>query len=332
MQAALTEVPSSDGAKGTDATAGSMAGHGPPSMRGHDLGERVKRTLALAESREYNLTLERLSTLLMGGPAEVEALRETILSHEGLEFDGIFVGLRGRLRSGKCARRKQANGKWLPAARGIAQQFARDLTRICPHVKCVMLAGSAASGGFSPEDDIDLNIVVRDGTKYTSYFAALLLSLEYSLRYGRHIGGRYLPGVPKVICINVVWEEGQVIPFARRDEQLAFELLNSVVILDRDLYGRMLDANPWVAGYFPQILSTAVRKSASAVAVDSNPAEKPSRTVESLSRKLIFVLHDLVWGLRGNYPRLRERMLLVEKVKRPYGIFDVPPGGTGGRA
>lgn len=249
-----------------------------------------------------------------------------------VEFDGTFVGLRGRLRSDKCARRKQANGKWLPAARGIARQFAHDLTRICPHVKCVMLAGSAASGGFCPEDDIDLNLVVRDGTKYTSYVAALLLSLEYSLRYGRHIGGRYIPGVPKVICINVVWEEGQVIPFARRDEQLAFELLNSVVILDRDLYRRMLDANSWVADYFPQILSTTVRKSASAAAGDNNLPEKPSRTVESLSRKVLFALHDLVWGLRARQPRLRERMVLVEKIKRPYGIFDVPAGHAGGRA
>jgi predicted nucleotidyltransferase len=194
------------------------------------LEERILGTLALAESRGYNLTLEDLSARLLGGPAPVEALRETVHSHEGLDFDGTFVGLKGRLRAGKCARRKEANSKWLPLALSVAQEYARDLVRLCPHVRCVMLSGSAASGGFCPEDDIDLNIVVRDGTKYTSYVAALLLSLRFSVRFGRSIGSRYVPGVPKVICLNVVWEERQAIPFARRDAQLAFELLNTVPI------------------------------------------------------------------------------------------------------
>lgn len=300
-------------------------------IAGPGLGERVRRTLALAEGREYNLTLERLSALLMGGPADVEALRDTILSDVGLEFDGTFVGHRGRLRTDKCARRKEANGKWLPVALTIAQRFARDYSRICPQVKCVMLAGSAASGGFCPDDDIDLNIVVGDGTKYTSYVAALLLSLEYSLRYGNRIGARYIPGVPKVICINVVWEERQAIPFARRDGQLAFELLNSVVIHDRAFYLRLLDANAWVADYFPQISSATVRNGAVPDDPGRKTTAKPSRAMESISRRVLFALYDLVWGLRARQPRLRERMLLVEKVKRPYGIFDVPPGDAGGR-
>jgi hypothetical protein len=288
--------------------------------------------LELADSRGYNLTIESLSALLLGGPAQAEALRETILSDKSLEFDGTFVGLRGRLRAGKCARRKKANGKWLSVALTIAQRFARDYSRICPHVKCVMLAGSAASGGFCPEDDIDLNIVVRDGTKYTSYIAALLLSLEYSLRYGRRIGGCYVPGFPKVICINVVWEEHQVRPFARRDGQLAFELLNSLVIYNRDFHREMLARNGWVGDFFPQMFSRNAQGGANALPEGEDRHRGPSLKVEHFSKKVLFALHGIVWTLRGKRPDLRERMIRVEKVKRPYGIFDDPRSGAEERA
>ena len=288
------------------------------------LGERIAGTLALAESRGYNLTLENLSTRLLGGPAPVEELREAVLRQGGLDFDGTFVGLRGRLRTEKCARRKEANGKWLPLALTVAQEYARDLVRLCPHVRCVMLAGSAASEGFCPEDDIDLNIVVRDGTKYTSYVTAALLSLQYSLRYGRKIGSRYMPGVPKVICINVVWEDNQAIPFARRDGQLAFELLNSVVLYNQGYYRRMLAANAWMSDFFPQMFAQNCHDGPGAVPEAEAGHGRPSRAIERISRRMLFAMHGIVWGLRATRPDLRERMVLVEKVKRPYGIFDDP--------
>jgi hypothetical protein len=297
----------------------------------HELGRRALGTLALADSRGYNLTMENLSAMLLGGPAEPAVLRESVLRQEALEFDGRFAGLRGRLRTDKCAKRTAANGKWLPVAMSIARRFAADYARICPHVRCVMLAGSAASGGFCDDDDIDLNIVVADGTKYTSYMTAILLSLKYSFRYGRLLKGRYFPGLPKVICINVVWEEGQVRPFGRKDEQVAFELLNSHVIFNTDFHRKMMAGNAWVADFFPQIYSRNGQDGPPGI--PDGPARNPGPwpVVEGLSRRMLFTLHDIVWTLRGKRPDLRERMVQVEKVKRPYGMFDEPSRGAEGR-
>jgi hypothetical protein len=298
----------------------------------NELGRRALGTLALADSRGYNLTLENLSALLLGGPAEPAVLRESILRHEALEFDGQFAGLRGRLRTDKCARRTKANGKWLPVAMSIARRFAADYARICPHVRCVMLAGSAASGGFCDDDDIDLNIVVADGTKYTSYMTAVLLSLKYSLRHRKLLKGRYFPGLPKVICINVVWEEGQIRPFARKDEQVAFELLNSHVIFNNDFHSAMLAGNAWVADFFPQIYSRNGQNGPPEIPDGPARHPGPSPILESISKRMLFTLHGIVWTLRGKRPDLRERMVQVESVKRPYGIFDEPCRGADGRA
>ncbi len=297
------------------------------------IGDRIVGTLALAQSRGYNLTMESLSARLLGGPAPLEELREEVLGHAGLEFDGMFVGLRGSLRAEKCALRTQANGKWLPLAMAVAREYARDLVRLSPHIRCVMLAGSAGSGGFCPEDDIDLNLVVRDGTKYTIFLRALLLSLRYSVRYGRTFGGRYVPGVPKVICINVVWEERQVAPFARRDGQLAFELLNSVVVHNPGYHRWMLERNAWMRDFFPQLFYGKCPVGADAAPAGGDGHASTSRTVERFSRKALFALHGIVWRLRARRPDLRERMLQVERAKRPYGIFDDPrPGAAeGGR-
>src|SRR5512136_1085105 len=106
---------------------------GAPVTASPELGYRAGRTLELADSRGYSLTLQNLSRLLLGGPVEPEALREAVREHGGLEFDGAFVGLRGNHRSEKCARRLEANGRWLPLALDIARHFAREYSRICPY-------------------------------------------------------------------------------------------------------------------------------------------------------------------------------------------------------
>jgi predicted nucleotidyltransferase len=296
------------------------------------LRERVIRTLELTDSRGYNPSLESLSAILLGGPVDVGSLRQLLCAGGEWEFDGTFAGLPGRLWSSKCADRVRSNGKWSSFAIRIARKFSAEYARICPQVRCIMLAGSAASGGFCDQDDIDLNIVVRDGTKYTSYVSAVMLSLKYSLRYGRHLKGRLVPGIPKVICINVVWEERQVRPFSREDDQLAFELLNSPVLYNRDFHRRMLAANPWVTELFPQLLARADREIFAEIPAAAEDAAEPSPAVEKFSRTTLFALWNIAWGLRVRQPRLRERMRLVERVKSPYGIFDIPRGGTGRRA
>jgi hypothetical protein len=101
-----------------------------------------------------------------------------------------------------------------------------------------------------------------------------------------------------------------------------------VPLYNRDYYRRMLAGNSWVGGFFPQLLAQNGQDGTGAVPETRPVRGRPSRAVERLSRRTLFAMHGIVWGLRGTRPDLRERMVQVEEVKRPYGIFDDPRRST----
>jgi predicted nucleotidyltransferase len=265
------------------------------------------------EKRGYNLTIEKLAKNLLGGSVNVEELKEEIKGFEDMDFDGVFVATSGNLKTEKCKKRLLSNPKLQPMYLRIAQEYVSELLKICPFIKCVMTSGSMASGGLGEGDDIDLNIVVKDGFKYTSYLLAVLLSFKYSFKYGKKFWRRY------VICINVIWEEHQVKPFERKDMQIALELLNAKVLYNQKFFDEMLTHNTWFTLWFPQIKE---RKHG-----DKTP-DPPSETskrllpliTETISRKILFFFAKIMILSLFRDHNVMERM----QVKHPYSIFDIP--------
>jgi predicted nucleotidyltransferase len=284
------------------------------------------KTLKIVESRGYNLSIEKLSENLIGGSINPDELEEIIDRLDNIDYDGTFVASPKMLKTAKCERRARANGKYQKRALEIAGEFTEQYVRLNPWVKCVMVTGSAATGGFCEEDDIDLNIIVKDKTKYTSYVLAILLSLKYSKKYGKLFGPRYIRGVPKVICINVMWEEHQVKPFVRQDEQMAFELFNSKVLYNNDFFDKMVESNDWLNIWFPQMAEMDYRNGFRIGNNVRNPnggARNPP-FIEPIARKSLFSLFKLVRLIRSRKSESRGRMEFVERAKYPYGIFNVP--------
>ncbi len=189
-------------------------------------------------------TLESLADELVGGAVEPESLTRVLNLPGPFTQRGGFVCLRGRedlLEQSRARVRTNrfANGK----AKAIAARFAQDLSRICPFVECIALSGSVASGGYIPTDDIDFDLIVRDGTKYLTYAVALALGLGFAIRY------RDSGPFRKVTCVNVVWTRAQAAPFIRTDAHLAFELLHCRPIIGAGAFREILAANPWAARY-----------------------------------------------------------------------------------
>jgi len=285
------------------------------------------KTLRIVESRGYNLSVEKLSRNLVGGSIDPEELEKIVKNLDYIDFDGTFVANPAMLRSEKCRKRALANGKYQTRAIEIAGEYAQQYVRLNPWVKCVMVTGSAATGGFCEEDDIDFNMVVKDGTKYTSYVLALLLGLRYSYRYGKLFGPKYIRGVPKVICINVIWEEHQVEPFIRQDEQMAFELFNSKVLYNNNFFHRMVANNSWIRKWFPQFQTKNYENGYATDKYEIGPPNREKRTphlIESVARNTLFSLFKLVRLIRTSKADTRSRMEFVERAKYPYGIFNVP--------
>lgn len=297
------------------------------------LSDRILTTLHLADRRGYGMSLTHLSKMLIHGEAaEEDVSRELNGMLEVSNLDGIFC-LKGRehlipetrrrlLRNGIVGKRYEAE----------ARRFAREYASLCPFIKCIAIAGSVASDGFSEEDDIDFNIFVEKGCKYTVYLLGILLSLRYSVRHRKKPLAKKseTPLLPKLICINVIWEQGEALPFSRRDKYLAYELLRQKPVFGLEFYNQVLESNRWLESYFPQIY----RKHSSEVKINKSLLSKllhlacsipfASHIGERVCKEISYFLWKLVQFSRRKNPEAIERVKWVTDMQKPYALFDEP--------
>jgi predicted nucleotidyltransferase len=224
-----------------------------------------------------------------------------------------------------------ANGTFEPLYRRVAEEYVRDLVRLCPWIRCVLLVGSAATGGVTKGDDLDLNIVVADGKKYTTNVLGGMLNRKYSMRYGKLLGleptHHYM--IPMVVCLNIIWEESQVIPFRRQDEQVAYELFSGSVLHGRGFFDRMLEANGWIRGFYPQMYN-GVPKGRGREMPQAQNGTRRVGLVERIARGGLFSFDRAV---RMYLSRQRDTIKVMEywdDLKQPYGLYDLPGSENGG--
>ena len=300
------------------------------------LSDRIVKTLDIAARWGYGLSVDQLARLLYGGPAPegevVRGLRQAL----GVARENGFATVAGREDLlAKSVERHRTNRALADAYMSIAQEFAGDLLRHSPFVRAIMVSGSTASGGLGQGDDIDLNLLAEDGTKYLVYLTALLLGVRYSLRYRRKFakGSSFLGILPKVTCINVVWTDAECRPFIRQDAFLAFELFRSRAISGRDHYRQVLEANPWLREHFPQVFE---RISDDAIAL---PPRSPlarlqrrlcrdpvrRRWLDRACRHAARALHRLIDLSRERDPEAVRRARFLRRVKFPYDVFQEGP-------
>ncbi len=279
----------------------------------------------------YAPRIEALARQLIGGPASVEDVENATRASVLFRVENGFVALAGSeallcLSRTRSDRNQLLNGE----ARSVAREFAQELTRLCPLVECVALSGSVASGGYVDGDDIDFDLFVKDETKYTVYLLANLLGLRYSLRYRkRHVDPQHrVFFLPKVICINVVWQSRETAPFRRQDAGLAFELLRCDPLLGQHRFDEVLADNPWIDGYLPQARtrrwSSVTPPQPNRVArllsrVYARPRSR--RLLERVCRGTSYAMYRLIRELRKPDAQARERMEFLSRAKYPYEVF-----------
>jgi hypothetical protein len=278
------------------------------------LEKRIRQTLLLAEERGYNLSIEQLSKKLIGGQIPLPELALLLKTVNDLDSDGIFIATKGNLYSEKCRIRQTSNNELQPMYTQIATKFISEYTQLCPWVSCILISGSMASDGLGQGDDIDFDLIVPDGLKYTSYFLALLLSFIYSFRYGKRLWRWY------VTCISVIWEIHQVLPFQRNDGQLAFELLNAKVVYNQAFFTYVLSQNPWLKTYFPQMYQQIDKNNHHNNALLPTKKHLLTRLIECASKNILFLMVTIAMNTIFHNHNIQHHMM----VKHPYSLFDVP--------
>ncbi len=150
------------------------------------LEDRILLTLHLADRRGYGMCLLHISKMLIYGEAEEEQAKLMLSSMPLVSLQNGIYCLRGseNLLS-ETRRRLLCNGVIVERYESEAVLFSTEYASLCPFIKCIAIAGSMASGGFSEEDDIDINIFTERGCKYTAYLLGILLSLKYSVKHRR---------------------------------------------------------------------------------------------------------------------------------------------------
>jgi hypothetical protein len=284
--------------------------------------DRVRRTVALLERRGYACGPRRLGEICLGGILSEADVRAAVVGAPDLrEREDLVHRARTGLALPEVVARQNGHGghrlRYLEATR----RFSAALAALCPHILSISVAGSLASGGFRDSDDVDLNLVVADGSRHLAYVALNVLGLMHSLRHRRRPVDAHTrrPLAPRLMTANLILERSECFPLARQDEDMAYELLVAEPVFGWAFHRRMIAANPGLVEHFPQL----ARKAA--------PFEVPVARrlpgwalplgLEGAARRLGRAGWRYMQWTRRNRPEARARVAFVRRTMRPYVLF-----------
>jgi hypothetical protein len=289
------------------------------------LGKRVEATVKLVQRRGYALPLKTLSEWLMGGVEPEERVYEAVLGHEDLAISsGLVHSLNfAPERLAKSLQRQALHHEHQQQYWTEVERYVRALVQSTPQIRAVCLAGSMSAGGFVHSDDVDFNLFVAPGTRYTSYLQANLQALGFSLRHRHRPTDAHTqrPLLPKLMSVNVIWTADQVRPFARHDSAMALEIFLSKPLWGESYFRDILGHNLWLKAYFPQLFASKPSKSVVAIPLLRNASLPPHPLLEKASRWLTYRAWRWVMWTRRNNPEALARVAHIRRCQSPYGLF-----------
>ncbi len=199
------------------------------------LQDRVFATLAYAGIFSFPLTAGELIYWLIGKAMPGLQVLQTAKKYLKTGWYQLDFGSNPSLK--RSEKQVISVRKWQ-----IAQKTVRILTAV-PTIMAITVTGGLAMNNVTDDDDIDLLIVAADGTLWvTRFFCVIFLEL---------IGRRRRPGKvypASSVCLNMFLSaDGQSLPVGERDLFAAHEILQQVVLFERDnWYSRFVRNNPWV--------------------------------------------------------------------------------------
>ena len=286
--------------------------------------DRVRRTVALLRRRGFAVTPSRLAAMCLGGPLSEGEVRWAVAASpelaiaEELILDRDAVCNAGTIRS-------RADGHVAESGAYVAMTlgFVRTLAAAAPFIRSVSIAGSLASGGFRPSDDVDLNLIVDDGRRHMAYVMVNVLGLAHALRHRAKPVDDLTrrPLAPRLMTANLILEHSQCLPLQRDDEDMAFEFLVGQPVFGAEVIAEVVEANPALLGHFPQLAA----KPAS-LAIDP-PRRLPKALFPPVLDPPARALGHAAWRYmqwtRRHRPDALARVAYVRSTMRPYTLFDV---------
>jgi hypothetical protein len=290
--------------------------------------DRVRRTVALLARRGYALGAERLAGLCIGGAISVREVRWTVAADPDLVIADDLVLSRAELgRAGQIRSRARDHGTDAGAYLEMTARFVRALVAMAPFIRSVSIAGSLASGGFRASDDVDLNLIVDDGHRHLAYVAVNLLGLAHALAHRAKPVDDLTrrPLAPRLMTANLILERSQCLPLDRQDEDMAFELLMAEPLFGIDPINELIEANPVLLDFFPQLEDKAAH-----LLIEPPTRRLPAALFPNFLDGAARAIGESAWRYmqwtRRHHPDALERVRYVRSTMRPYALFDRSSG------
>lgn len=285
----------------------------------------MEATVRLVQRRGYAIPLKTLSAWLMGGAEPEECVYAAVLQNENLAISSGLVHSHNFSpeRLTKSLQRQALHHEHQKQYWTEVEHYVRELAQHTPQIRAVCLAGSMSAGGFVHSDDVDFNLFVEPGTRYTSYLQANLQALGFSLRHRHRPTDAHTqrPLLPKLMSINVIWTADQVQPFARHDSAMALEIFLSKPLWGESYFQTVLDHNLWLKEYFPQLFEPKPSKSLLPIPILRQTPAPSNPLLERASRLLTYSAWRWVMWTRRHNPEALARVAHIRRCQSPYGLF-----------
>lgn len=289
------------------------------------VSDRVRRTISLLRRRGYAVSAARLGELCLGGPISEAEVRWSVATDRDLAVcEGLVVERDTIDHVGAIRRRALDHLQDADAYVAMTLDFVRALVAVAPFVRSVSIAGSLASGGFRASDDVDLNLIVDDGHRHLAYVVVNVLGLLHAMRHRSKPVDDLTrrPIAPRLMTANLILERSQCTPLARRDADMAFELLVAEPVFGLDAISDVVAANEALLEHFPQLA-----RKPSPLLIESPARRAPSWCYPAFLDRPAKWLGASAWRYmqwtRRNRPDALARVAYVRATMRPYALFDV---------
>jgi len=244
-----------------------------------DLDANEVSSLIYHDIFDYPLSLGELMKWRAGKKLTINNEELTIKSRNGFYFfkgrDGIIL---------KRLLRERISTRKFEIARKAGQ-----ILRLIPTIKMVAVTGALAMGNAEDESDIDLMIISKSGTLWTTRLITLLF-LDLLGIPRRKYGDR---NQKDKLCLNIWLDEASLTwPKKSRNSYTAHEICQTGPLVNKDkTYDRFIYENLWVREFWPN----AVRNKN--IFAKTRPKHSFLGIFEPLARSLQF------WYMRGKITR-----------------------------
>lgn len=209
------------------------------------LSDAVLSTLAYHHIFDYPLTESEIHQYLIGKKASPRQVQKELTKLKAAAKIGerrgyFFLKNRPKIVELRLQRHKYSQEKLKRA--GI---FA-SLLKIIPTIKLVAISGALAMQNSRKKDDIDLVLISKENTLWTTRFLANLVLFPFKRK----------PQPSRLItnnkaCLNVLIDESRL-EIEPKNLYLAHEICQMKPLFDRDnTYHRFIKANRWVTKFLP---------------------------------------------------------------------------------